>query len=242
MDCRRQKAAVHGIAHLANPPAWFRAGFCPAHRRTGDGEGGGRNIGGHGGFVGSASFFSARRQIWPGLSVVVPVRIADHRCPPVPTRRNARSETGHAGYGHPRCLSPSRFDSKKLISACLPTGRAKAARKRSRQCYRSWRAVAVLAGEWFSVRCFKRLLLKLGEAKARYQNAWRLLDFELPESKNKTAPATFSFRLNRKKLREARRREGRYLGTSGNSPLINKKTKRRLILLLEDGKKRGPLS
>jgi len=31
-------------------------------------------------------------------------------------------------------------------------------------------------------------------------------------------------------------------GTSGNSPLINKKTKRRLILLLEDGKKRGPLS
>jgi len=57
----------------------------------------------------------------------------------------------------------------------------------------------------------KNLLLKLGEAKARYRAAWRLFDFDLPEAKSHDKVATFGFRLNRKRLREARRREGRYL-------------------------------
>lgn len=60
----------------------------------------------------------------------------------------------------------------------------------------------------------KDLLLKLGEARERYRSAWRLLEFDLPEPKGKTKArdkATFRFALNRKKLREARRREGRYL-------------------------------
>ena len=57
----------------------------------------------------------------------------------------------------------------------------------------------------------KNLLLKLGEAKARYRAAWRLFDFDLPEAKSQDKAAAFGFRLNRKKLREARRREGRYL-------------------------------
>jgi transposase len=55
------------------------------------------------------------------------------------------------------------------------------------------------------------LLLKLGAAKERYRAAWRLLDFELPTATAKKATATFSFRLNRQKLRAVRRREGRYL-------------------------------
>ena len=54
------------------------------------------------------------------------------------------------------------------------------------------------------------LLLKLGEARGRYRAAWRLLDLELPPTETKGV-ATFSFRLNRAKLRQARRREGRYL-------------------------------
>jgi len=53
----------------------------------------------------------------------------------------------------------------------------------------------------------RELLLKLGEAKGRYRNAWRLLDVSLPEA-NATS---FSFRLNRDRLAQARRREGRYL-------------------------------
>lgn len=60
----------------------------------------------------------------------------------------------------------------------------------------------------------RELLLKLGEARERYRNAWRLLDFELPEparGEKTKAPARFAWRLNRDKLRKARRREGRYL-------------------------------
>ena len=55
------------------------------------------------------------------------------------------------------------------------------------------------------------LLLKLGAAKGKYRAAWRLIDIALPESKSHSAHVSFSFRLNRQKLREVRRREGRYL-------------------------------
>ena len=68
----------------------------------------------------------------------------------------------------------------------------------------------------------RQLLLKLGEAKGRYQAAWRLLEVVLPKpaaSKTPPQPATsgatnqliFSFRLDRHKLRQVRCREGRYL-------------------------------
>ncbi len=68
----------------------------------------------------------------------------------------------------------------------------------------------------------RQLLLKLGEAKGRYRAGWRLIEVVLPHPEASSAspePAVpdtqaqplFSFRLNRKKLREVRRREGRYL-------------------------------
>jgi len=52
----------------------------------------------------------------------------------------------------------------------------------------------------------KELLMKLGGARAKAPAAWRLVDLEV-------APhgASFSYALNRSKLRQARRREGRYL-------------------------------
>src|SRR6266498_1434221 len=56
----------------------------------------------------------------------------------------------------------------------------------------------------------RRLLLKLGEARGRYRAAWRLLDLQLPAA-GPAKSASFAFRLNRAKLRAARRREGRYL-------------------------------
>jgi len=56
----------------------------------------------------------------------------------------------------------------------------------------------------------RQLLLKLGECRARYRVAWRLLDLELPIPAARK-PVRFSFRLNRDKLRVARRREGHYL-------------------------------
>ena len=51
----------------------------------------------------------------------------------------------------------------------------------------------------------EELLMKLGAARGQARAAWRLIDIEVaPHS------ATFSFALNRKKLRQVRRREGRY--------------------------------
>ena len=50
------------------------------------------------------------------------------------------------------------------------------------------------------------LLMKLGAARARAPTGWRLVNVEVATEK-----ARFSFRLDRKKLRQARRREGRYL-------------------------------
>jgi transposase len=65
------------------------------------------------------------------------------------------------------------------------------------------------------------LLLKLRAAKGKYPAAWRLIDIALPEAKTGPANVSFSFRLNRQKLREVRRREGRYLlrtNLSGREP------------------------
>lgn len=50
------------------------------------------------------------------------------------------------------------------------------------------------------------LLMKLGAAKQKTPSAWRLVQIEVAEHK-----ASFTYRLNREKLRSVRRREGQYL-------------------------------
>ena len=52
----------------------------------------------------------------------------------------------------------------------------------------------------------EELLMKLGAARSKAREAWRLINIEVAPK-----AATFSFALNRDKLREARRREVRYL-------------------------------
>ena len=52
----------------------------------------------------------------------------------------------------------------------------------------------------------EEMLMKLGAARARAPTAWRLVDITM----DKTG-ARFSYALNRQKLRQTRRREGRYL-------------------------------
>ena len=54
------------------------------------------------------------------------------------------------------------------------------------------------------------LLIKLGSAKQQSPSAWRLVNIEVSE-KNYSDQYTFSFFLNKNKLRDVRRREGRYL-------------------------------
>jgi transposase len=58
---------------------------------------------------------------------------------------------------------------------------------------------------------YEELLLKLGQAKDRAGNAYKLIDVQLPAAGQAVSPETFGFSLNKQKLREARRREGRYL-------------------------------
>lgn len=55
------------------------------------------------------------------------------------------------------------------------------------------------------------LIFKLGAAKAEAGRAYNLVDIHIPEPRQPVTPETFHFSLNRSKLREARRREGRYL-------------------------------
>jgi hypothetical protein len=52
----------------------------------------------------------------------------------------------------------------------------------------------------------EELLMKLGAAKAKTPAAWRLIDIEVDK-----CAARFTYRLDRRKLAQVRRREGRYL-------------------------------
>jgi len=52
----------------------------------------------------------------------------------------------------------------------------------------------------------EELLMKLGAARDHSRSAWRLVIIEVAADS-----ATFSYRLDRNKLRQARSREGRYL-------------------------------
>jgi transposase len=56
-----------------------------------------------------------------------------------------------------------------------------------------------------------QLLLKLGAAKQQYPAAWRLVAVAVPEAGAELQPPNFRFELRKKKLRQVRKREGRYL-------------------------------
>jgi Transposase DDE domain len=55
------------------------------------------------------------------------------------------------------------------------------------------------------------LLIKLGAAKKEAGHAYRLVELHLPAKDHAVTPQTFTFALNRNKLRTVRRREGSYL-------------------------------
>jgi hypothetical protein len=74
---------------------------------------------------------------------------------------------------------------------------------RRRQLKWLWRRLAELAAMKLSR---EQLLMKLGAARAKAPVGWRLLDVTVDK-----AAASFTFALNRSKLRQIRRREGRYL-------------------------------
>jgi len=66
-----------------------------------------------------------------------------------------------------------------------------------------------------------QLLLKLGAAKGQFPAAWRLMNVQIPQQAEPVDAQTFNFKLRTDKLRQVRRREGRYLlrsNLSGQEP------------------------
>jgi len=55
------------------------------------------------------------------------------------------------------------------------------------------------------------LLMKLGAARQQWPTAWRLVAIRVPKAGEEINEQTFSWRLRKKKLKQVRRREGRYL-------------------------------
>jgi DDE family transposase len=80
---------------------------------------------------------------------------------------------------------------------------AKERAMRRRQLKWLWKRLAQIAAMKLSR---EELLMKLGAARSHAPTAWRLIAVAVPKG-----GATLSYRLDRKKLRQARRREGRYL-------------------------------
>ena len=65
------------------------------------------------------------------------------------------------------------------------------------------------------------LLLKLGAAKSQFPAAWRLVQILTPAEGQEVRPPNLTFHLRKDKLRQVRRREGRYLlrsNLSGHPP------------------------
>lgn len=66
-----------------------------------------------------------------------------------------------------------------------------------------------------------QLLLKLGAAKKEAGRAYALIQLQLPDNDQSVTPETFTFTLDKHKLRTVRRREGHYLlrsNLSGDNP------------------------
>lgn len=80
---------------------------------------------------------------------------------------------------------------------------AKERAMRKRQLKWLWRRLAELAAMKLSRN---DMLMKLGAARARAPTGWRLITIEVAAKE-----ASFTYRLDRNKLRQVRRREGRYL-------------------------------
>ena len=80
---------------------------------------------------------------------------------------------------------------------------AKERAMRRRQLKWLWRRLAQIAAMKLTR---EELLMKLGAARSQAPTAWRLVPVVVPKT-----GSTFSYRIDRNKLRQVRRREGRYL-------------------------------
>jgi transposase len=80
---------------------------------------------------------------------------------------------------------------------------AKERAMRQRQLKRLWARLQQLSGMTLT---HNELLMKLGAARSQYPSGWRLVEIQVHDQN-----PTFTYRLKRDKLKQIRRREGRYL-------------------------------
>lgn len=88
---------------------------------------------------------------------------------------------------------------------------AKERAMRRRRLKKLWARLRALQAQELT---YKDLLMKLGAAKAEAGLCWGAVEISLPEAPakaQKADPVTFTFELNKKRLRQMRQREGRYL-------------------------------
>jgi transposase len=80
---------------------------------------------------------------------------------------------------------------------------------RGRQLKQLWKRLPALR----QMKHLKRdaLLMKLGAARQQWPTAWRLVAMRVPKKDEEINEQTFTWRLRKTKLRQVRRREGRYL-------------------------------
>ena len=161
--------------------------------------------------------YGKARRIWlmdrgvPTEAVLAEMRAAD---PPVqylvgtPKRRLTRLEKAllakpwqDARPGVQVKLLPQ--DAELYVFAQSADRVAKERAIRRRQLKWLWARLKQLAGMKLTR---EELLMRLGAARKQARTAWRLLAIKVAKDS-----ATFSYRLDRDKLRQARRREGRYL-------------------------------
>jgi transposase len=79
---------------------------------------------------------------------------------------------------------------------------------RRRRLKKLWRRLGDLQHQKLSR---DQLLIKIGAAKKEAGRAYGLVEIQLPKADQAVSPETFSYRLRKNRLRQVRRREGRYL-------------------------------
>ncbi|MEE9210911.1 MAG: IS1634 family transposase [Kiloniellales bacterium] len=91
---------------------------------------------------------------------------------------------------------------------------------RRRRLKKLWRRLGDLRGQKLSR---DQLLIKIGAAKKEAGRAYGLVDLRLPGKDQAVTPETFTYSLRKDRLRQTRRREGRYLlrtNLSGEDPAV----------------------
>jgi hypothetical protein len=94
------------------------------------------------------------------------------------------------------------------VLACSGPRQSKERAMRRRRLKKYWKRLKELQKQKLNR---DQLLMKIGAAKKDAGNAARLVELHLPAARQEVTPETFSFSLDKAKLRIARRHEGQYL-------------------------------